>query len=177
MAVCTGLRKSELFALQWQDIDFDNGQVRVNRSIVCQIVGACKTESSKKPVPLHSLLAEVLQNWNRHTRYRAQTDWVFVSPHRSGRKPYYGQALMETYIRPVALKLGIQKRIGWHTFRHTYSTLLHELGANLKVSQELLRHSSIRVTMDHYTQAVTPTKRAVFSLLFPATAERGTQAA
>ena len=66
---------------------------------------------------------------------------------------------MERYIRPVALKLAIQQQIGWHMFRHAYSTL-HELGANLKVSQELLRHSSIRVTMDHYTQAITPTKRA-----------------
>jgi len=135
--------------------------------------------ASKKPVPLHSLLAEVLQNWNRQTSYRAPSDWVFASPHRQGKKPYYGQALMESYIRPVALKLGIEKRIGWHTFRHTYSTLLHELGTNLKVSQELLRHSSIRVTMDHYTQAVTPTKRAaqsaVVALLFPELAETAMQ--
>ncbi len=181
LALCTGLRKSELFALQWQDIDFNNKQIRVNRSIVYQVVGVCKTEASKKPVPLHSLLAEVLQDWNRQTSYRVPSDWVFSSPHRRGKKPYYGQALMEGYIRPVALKLGIEKRIGWHTFRRTYSTLLHELGANLKVSQELLRHSSIRVTMDHYTQAVTPTKRAaqnaVVALLFPELMETAKPAA
>jgi integrase len=181
LALCTGLRRSELFALQWQDIDFENRQIRVNRSIVYQVVGVCKTEASKKPVPLHSLLAEVLQDWNRETSYRAPSDWVFASPHLHGKKPYHGQALMEGYIRPAALKLGIEKRIGWHTFRHTYSTLLHELGTNLKVSQELLRHSSIRVTMDHYTQAVTPTKRAaqnaVVALLFPELAETAMQAA
>jgi integrase len=160
LAVCTGLRKSELFALQWQDIDFAHQQIKVTRSIVYQVVGACKTEASKKPVPLHDSVARVLRNWHLHTRYGARKDWVFASPHQDGRKPYYGQAFMERYIRPVALKLGIQQRIGWHMFRHAYSTLLHELGANLKVSQELLRHSSIRVTMDHYTQAITPTKRA-----------------
>jgi len=69
----------------------------------------------------------------------------------------------------VAEKLGITKRIGWHTFRHTYSTLLRAVGADLKVMQELLRHSTIRVTLDTYTRAVTAAKRtahtAVVSLI------------
>jgi site-specific recombinase XerD len=76
---------------------------------------------------------------------------------------------MRRDIRPVAEKLGITKRIGWHTFRHTYSTLLLAVGADLKVMQELLRHSTIRVTLDTYTQAVTAAKRtahtAVVSLI------------
>jgi integrase len=57
------------------------------------------------------------------------------------------------------------------TFRHTYSTLLRSIGAGLKIMQELLRHSTIRVTVDTYTQAVTTEKRkaqdAVVALLFP----------
>jgi integrase len=76
---------------------------------------------------------------------------------------------MRRDIRPVAEKLGIIKRIGWHTFRHTYSTLLRAVGADLKVMQELLRHSTIRVTLDTYTHAVTAAKRtahtAVVSLI------------
>ena len=55
---------------------------------------------------------------------------------------------------------GLTKRIGWHTFRHTYSTLLRSVGAEFKVMQELMRHSSLRSTIDIYTQAVTPAKRA-----------------
>jgi integrase len=65
---------------------------------------------------------------------------------------------MRHFIQPVAMKLGI-RHINWHTFRHTYSTLLHANGEDPKVVQELLRHSSIKVTMDIYTQAVTATKR------------------
>ncbi|PYU22571.1 MAG: hypothetical protein DMG30_14310 [Acidobacteria bacterium] len=42
-------------------------------------------------------------------------------------------------------------RIGWYTFRHTYSTLLHACGTDMKVQQELLRHSDIRTTMNIYT--------------------------
>ena len=57
---------------------------------------------------------------------------------------------MRRHILPVARKLDITKRIGWHTFRHTYSTLLRSTGAELKTMQELLRHSTIRVTLDTY---------------------------
>ncbi len=66
---------------------------------------------------------------------------------------------MRYYIRPAAGKCGISKEFGWHTFRHTYSTLLRAVGADIKVMQELLRHASSRVTMDTYTQAVTSAKR------------------
>jgi len=45
-------------------------------------------------------------------------------------------------------------RIGWHTFRHSHSTLLHALGVDLKVQQVLLRHVDIRTTMNIYTDAV-----------------------
>jgi Phage integrase family len=53
---------------------------------------------------------------------------------------------MNRHIRPVVRALAIDKRVGWHSFRHTYSTLLKSVGADLKVMQELLRHASIRVT-------------------------------
>jgi integrase len=46
------------------------------------------------------------------------------------------------------------QRVGWHTFRHSHSTLLHSLGVDLKVQQQLLRHADIRTTMNIYTQAV-----------------------
>jgi len=53
----------------------------------------------------------------------------------------------------------ITKRIGWNTFRYTYSTLPRAAGVDIKVMQELLRHASTPVTMDTYTQAVTSAKR------------------
>jgi integrase len=78
---------------------------------------------------------------------------------------------MRHCVQPVAQRLGIEKRIGWHTFRHTYSTLLRSLGVEFKVMQELMRHSSLRSTLDVYTQAVGPAKRAaqaaVLSLFCP----------
>jgi integrase len=88
-----------------------------------------------------------------------------------GRWPYLAQQIMRLHILPIARKLSITKRMGWHAFRHTYSTLLRSTGAELKTMQELLRHSTIRGTLDTYTQAVTTEKRnaqeAVVALLFP----------
>jgi integrase len=160
LAAGTGLRMSELFGLKWQDVDFAGKQVSVLRSIVKQSVGPCKTEASQKPVPLDPRLVRTLRAWRRTARFRQPTDWVFASSVRQGKFPFWGQALLRHYIRPAAVKVGITKRIGWHTFRHSYSTLLKASGADIKVMQELLRHASTRVTLDTYTQAVTPAKRA-----------------
>src|SRR5260370_26563766 len=83
----------------------------------------------------------------------------------SGDKRFY-----ENMFRPAAEKEGIQKCIGWHTFRHSYSTLLRSVGTEFKVMQELLRHSMLPSTLEVYTQAVTPAKHAaqaaVLSLVF-----------
>jgi integrase len=175
LAVTTGLRRSELFALKWKDVDFHTKQIYVTRSIVQNVVGFCKTESSQKPVPTHDDLVKALREWHGQTQYQSSESWVFASPVNQGRWPYLAQQIMRHHILPVARKLGITKRMGWHTFRHTYSTLLRSTGAELKVMQELLRHSTIRVTLDTYTQAVTTEKRnaqeAVVSLLFPEKAQ------
>ena len=170
LAVTTGLRRSELFALKWKDVDFQGKQICVTRSIVQNVIGVCKTESSQKPVPAHDDLMKALREWRGQTPYQSSESWVFASPANQGRRPYLAQQIMQRHILPIARKLGIAKRIGWHTFRHTYSTLLRSTGAELKIMQELLRHSTIRVTLDTYTQAVTTEKRnaqeAVVALLF-----------
>ena len=54
----TGLRVSELLALRWSNVDFENLELRVTRSIWHQVVGNCKTEASAKPVPMDSYMAE-----------------------------------------------------------------------------------------------------------------------
>src|SRR5208282_1861986 len=59
----TGLRASELLALRWRDVDFENLELRVTRSIWHQVVGDCKTEASAKPVPIDSYMAEDLLRW------------------------------------------------------------------------------------------------------------------
>jgi integrase len=159
----SGLRRGELIGLQWGDIDFSQKQMSVTRSVVDMVCGKVKTEASQKTVPLDDFMIDELLAWYKITPYKRPEDWVFATDSRRagakrGKQPYSPSTIMRTFIQPVARKLGIGN-ISWHTFRHTYSTLLHANGEDPKVVQELLRHSSIKVTMDIYTQAVTPAKR------------------
>jgi integrase len=80
LAVTTGLRRSELFALKWKDVDFHSKQIYVTRSVVQNVVGICKTESSQKPVPAHDDLVEALREWQGRTPYQLSESWVFASP-------------------------------------------------------------------------------------------------
>jgi integrase len=111
LAVTTGLRRSEIFALKWKDVDSEAKQIHVTRSIVQNVVGICKTESSQKPVPAHDDLVETLQQWRGETRYKSPEDCLFASPVRQGRWPYLAQQIMRHHILPVARNLGINKRM------------------------------------------------------------------
>jgi len=155
----TGLRVSELLGLQWQDLDFEGLEFRITRSIVDQVVGNCKTEASRKPMPMHSAMAEALWHWKQVSLYTRPEDWVFASPFTNGRLPFHPDSLLKRQIRPAARRVGIGKHIGWHTFRHTFSTWLKANGEDVKTVQELLRHANPRTTLQDYTQAVGSHKR------------------
>jgi integrase len=66
--------------------------------------------------------------------------------------------MLTDYIKPAAARAKIGK-VGWHTFRHTFSSILHNAGTNMAVQKELLRHANISTTMNMYTQAASPAKR------------------
>jgi integrase len=128
LVASTGLRQSELFAVKWGDIDFDQKTMNVTRSIVYGVVGPCKTEASQKPVPLHPTVLQTLSEWKQVCRYNKPDDWIFASRRQRGRKPIWGQAILRRYVRPVALRAGIQKQFGWHTFRRVRTRLIDENG-------------------------------------------------
>ena len=88
--VTTGLRQSELFGLRWSDLDFDNGEINVVRSVVHGVISRCKTESSAKPIPMDPLLADMLKEWRKVTPYRSDNDWVFASKRAKGKHPIWG---------------------------------------------------------------------------------------
>ena len=71
--VTTGLRRSELFALKWLDVDFSNLTIDVQRSIYLGKIGNCKTEASRKPVPLDERVAADLWLWKQSSKYRNPT--------------------------------------------------------------------------------------------------------
>lgn len=163
VALSTGLRCSELFALKWLDFNWDQLTVLVRRAIVDGVIGDVKTKYSESGLPLDPALAEILFRWKRASQFGQESDWVFASPFKAGELPFRGSSMLATQIKPAVKIAALGNDLGWHTFRHTYSSMLRQLGVDLKVQQELLRHADIRTTMNVYTQAVSEQKRAAHS--------------
>jgi len=155
----TGIRRSELMGLKWKDVDFIGGRIEITRSVVDQVIGKCKTEASQKPVVIDEHIARALIAWRQESMYIAPDDWMWASPHKKGKQPLWLSTIMRYYIQPAVRRAGIQKNIGWHTFRHTFSSLVKSLGVDAKVVQELVRHASFNTTMNGYTQAFEASKR------------------
>jgi integrase len=160
-AICatTGLRVCEVLGLKWEDIDFIEKTANVLRSYVDGSVGPCKTEVSQQRVPLDEIAIEGLVAWRVICPFGSDTDWVFGSERAFGKLPVWPDSLRCKILQPAAKKAGIGKRIGWHTFRHTYSSLLAATGNHVKVVQELMRHAKVSTTMEVYTHAGMDKKR------------------
>jgi integrase len=156
---CLGLRVCELLGLQWGDLDFVNLTVRIQRSIVEGEVNETKTEASEGTLPLDPDLAECLLAHKAKSQHNGQSDYVFAG---ASAKPPWPDGILTDHLKPAAVKAGIGN-IGWHTFRQSYSTLLHALGTKPAVQKELLRHADIETTLNIYTQAVSAEKRKAAS--------------
>jgi integrase len=160
LAGSTGLRRSELVALTWRDVDPLLMQINVLRSCVRGRFGDTKTEASRKPVPLHTSVVECLDVWRKESRYNGEEDFLFPSVRNEGRTPVTPDMILKKIIRPALVRAKITgKRIGWHSFRHSLATNLRAAGADLKTAQELLRHANSRITLDIYTRAISANKR------------------
>jgi integrase len=79
MCVCFGLRISECLALRWSDVDWLNGQLRIERGIVEQHVDDVKNDSSRRSLTVASELLQRLRVWKHATRFPADGDWIFAS--------------------------------------------------------------------------------------------------
>jgi integrase len=159
LAYATGLRVSELAALQWGDFDFKNLTLHVQRGFVLGTVDAVKTLNSDAWLPVAPALAELLLKYKAEfTPDAGPEDWLFPSPVTGG--PYSTTHIQSDHIEPAGRLAGLGPGIGWHNFRHSYSTLLRANGEDIKVQQTLLRHADVTTTLNIYTEAVPENLRA-----------------
>jgi integrase len=143
VAICTGLRVSEVLALRWEHIDFSAGLILVQQGVVSGRIGKVKTEASNDEIPLDPVFAQLLLTWRGD-----RTSGLVFPSHVTGRS-YHAGILQQKILRPKGAEIGIPK-LGWHTFRHTYRSLLDEAGAPIGVQQKLMRHSNVATTMNVY---------------------------
>jgi integrase len=144
LGALTGLRVGELLGLKWSDINFEQLEICFTRDVVKQRIERCKTEASKKPVPIDAALAEALWSWRLRCGYNQPGDWIFASPHKKGRQPYWPSSLYRVALQPALKAAGIAGPVGWHTLRHSFGTLMKANGEDVKTIQELLRHATSR---------------------------------
>jgi hypothetical protein len=128
-----GMRRGELLALQWMDFDFRKKTMSIHKAIWHQQVGPVKTMESERIMPLDDEMVADLLAWRKQTTYAKDTDWVFASSRMKGRQPLWPEGVMKNHVRPAAKRAGITKHITWHSFRHTFSTLLVGNGEELRL--------------------------------------------
>ncbi len=147
IAACLGLRWSELVGLKWKDIDWLNGELRLQRAVVKQIADEVKTVHSSKPLALDLRILDVLKQHKQNSVFTAPDDWVFASPEKHGRLPRSYTTFWEKLGR-ACHDAGIV-HVSPHSFRHSYRAWLDELGTPITVQQRAMRHGDIRVTMSY----------------------------
>jgi integrase len=104
-------------------------------------------------------LAIVLAEWRHQTPYNQPEDWIFASPYTNGKRPYWAESALNNHVLPAVQKAGITKNVGWHTFRRSFACAMGDREEDIKVVQELMRHSSSRLTLDVYQQGAEAKKR------------------
>ncbi len=173
LCATTGLRVSEGLGLQWGDIDIHRACIHIRRTWTAGKIGRPKTKASRGTVPLHLLLAEHFAAWRAETPYASDQAWVFASFRLKGRQPRTASILVEDYLRPAAVKVGVltvddPRRFGFHTLRHSLATFL--VGANVdpKTVQATLRHADVSTTLGIYTHANSDAKMAAQGVVLDA---------
>lgn len=150
-AAFTGLRKSEIRGLLWEN--FREEALWITQSVWERFVSEPKTERSKSVIPVIGPLAQRLEK-HRQTRGGPISGFIFVSA-RNGCEP--GPVnLSSVFKRQIKPKLKEAKFEwhGWHAFRRGLATNLYQLGVPDKTIQAILRHSNLSTTMNSYVKSV-----------------------
>lgn len=166
----TGLRRGELSALQWRDIDFENKSISVTKSYNFKekYIKCPKTDAGNRTVPIPDILVEYLQNVkktsllvfpNTKGNYMTESAWQRLWAN-------YMKELNKKYGCPLPEKAGGKNRkkkaidlkelitidtFTPHNLRHTYCTLLYDAGVGVVTAKELMGHSDIKTTLSIYT--------------------------
>ena len=153
----TALRASEMLALRWADVLWEEGRIRICMRWSRDGDGETKTERSDGYVPLHPVLAGHLRDWHGQSLYAKETDFVFPSLKSKGRVPLSASVFVADHLRPAAKKAGVAiadgQRFGLHNLRRSLSNwLVNKAKVEPKTVQGILRHSKIQTTLDLYTQ-------------------------
>lgn len=173
LALTTGMRRGEMLALKWQDINFEQALLQVRRIFTRQpgnryIETEPKTEKSKRSIMLTSIAIEALKRHQIHqleTKLAAGPDWeendlVFCTMFGTPLNPNWVLKRFKSLLKKASLP-----DIRLHDLRHSVATILLSMGTHPKIVQELLGHNRIQETIDTYSQVLPTIHRDAVSKL------------
>ena len=160
----TGLRIGELLALEWNDIDFANGEININKSCYDgkmkdgsfgRITDTPKTENSIRVIPLPKKLVPII----RAMKKNSNSPYVI-----SGKNNVIYVRSYQRSFEILLKKLNIKHR-GFHALRHTFATRAIECGMDVKTLSEILGHKNPTVTLNRYAHSLMDHKKDMMNRL------------
>ncbi|QBF44964.1 tyrosine-type recombinase/integrase [Janibacter limosus] len=173
VGVALGLRKGELLALRWQDVDLDVGALRVRATVqrlgkgVGLVTGSPKTARSRRTLPLPQVLVDALREHRTAQALEREeaTSWhdaglVFTTSKGTMIEPRNLNRFLDEAIARAGLR-----RIRFHDLRHTCASLLLAQGVSPRVVMEVLGHSQMSMTTDLYGHVMPSSLRSAADAL------------
>jgi integrase len=154
VAAATGLRRGELFGLEWADVDFGRNLIHVHRSNYAGHVedGDLKTDAAERTIPLFKSVRKLLLERKARERYSEPHHFVFGSTVGTAVDP--GNFVKREF-RPAVKSAGYEGRFRWHDLRHFAVSQLIAQRADILLLAAVAGHSKPSVTLDVYGHLMT----------------------
>ncbi|MGJ5825985.1 tyrosine-type recombinase/integrase [Streptomyces ossamyceticus] len=168
LATYEGPRRGEILGLRWQDINFATGEIKLVQQLLKvekgkPIIGPLKTDSSERELPLLSVLQEGFNRLAEERRGRPASEHDLVFTTRDG-KPIDPRNFSDHMFKRLCRLAGV-RWIKFHHTRHTAVSMLEFLGVSPTVAKEIMGHSSVLTTQQHYTHVYTDKKKDALELV------------
>jgi len=151
VAANTGMRRGELFKLEWGDVDLDRTMVTVRKT----------KNYETRHIPMNPVVRRALQEHPKRVAGGSAVPWVFSGP--SG----YQLKSIRNGFEAAVRRAGIDRHIRFHDLRHTFASRLVMKGVDMRTVAKLLGHRDLRVTMRYAHLAPEHLQSAVDSLTLP----------
>lgn len=151
LAMLTGLRRGELFALRWRDLGPEDAMLSVQEAVYGGRFDTPKTAAGVRRLPLSLNAQPLLGEWRARAKTRSPETLIFAT--WSG-KPISPNNVLRAHVFPACDALGLP-RATWLTFRRTYTSWAHGAGIPGKVIAQLMGHAKVDTTLNVYAQCAT----------------------